>query len=226
MQPKGSRALLKKPKKLAQVDIKARCPTHLIIKWSYFPWDKVRRNYIVSDLLPSICWAQWQFWTVMSLAVKAPEGTNPFSMTISQSPNKPGMPKRQCLATEVQMVCWTFECTIIQCILPCGEKASRWDLTMLSQAVQRDLLLSFFPPSLRSHLFKWQLLFLVVITPTKQRNACSPYTTSRSRQDWGSTTPALPKGDWTVFCYVLCFLPCFPSLGFADCAVAHIALQL
>lgn len=35
-----------------------------------------------------------------------------------------------------------FECTIIQCVLPCGEKTSRWDLTMLKQAVLCDLLLS------------------------------------------------------------------------------------
>lgn len=44
-----------------------------------------------------------------------------------------------------------FECTIIQCILPCGEKTSRWDLTILTQAVLRDLLHSFPFPSLESY---------------------------------------------------------------------------
>lgn len=76
-----------------------------------------------------------------SLSLTAPKGKSPCSTTVSKF-QQAHKPIRFSLARESANGLLNFERTIIQCILPCGEKTSRWDLTTLSQAALGDLLLS------------------------------------------------------------------------------------
>lgn len=88
-----------------------------------------------------------------------------------------------------------FEHTIMPCVLPCGEETSRWDLTMLKQAVLCDLWLSQILPypqktSLRNNSFHTGSYLYM------QHNTCLPCQFSKSFKKSSSRK---------YFIYLCCF---------------------